>query len=539
MLDTINPQTLLSVEDLSVSFKQGNTCFEAVKNVSFSIDRGEILSLVGESGSGKSVTAFSILQLLPYPNAFHPSGSIRFFKQAESIELVQAHPQTLQKVRGNHISMIFQEPMMSLNPLHTIEKQISEVLMLHQTNLDTTQAREQTIELLNQVGIQQADKKCKAYPNEFSGGQRQRVMIAMALANKPELLIADEPTTALDVTLQAQILALLHQLQQEQGLSILLISHDLSLVKRFSHKVAVMHQGSLVEYQETQKLFAQPKHAYTQALLEATPTGEPITQTNSQPLFKAQALKVWFPIFKGIFKRIHEYVKAVDGISFTLKTRHTIGIVGESGSGKSTLALAALRLIESKGTLLFEGRDLSKVKKKELRHLRRCLQIVFQDPFASLNPRLSVGNIIAEGLQVHEKNLTLEVVDEKVKKVLQEVGIDPSTRHRYPHEFSGGQRQRIAIARALILKPKIIVLDEPTSALDRSVQAQVLNLLKQLQDRYDLSYLFISHDLQVVKSISHDVIVMYQGKVVEAGSAATVFSEPQHPYTQQLLEAAS
>lgn len=534
--DTSPQEPLLTVRDLSVTFNQGERQTEAVKSVSFDVNPGEILALVGESGSGKSVTAFSILQLLPYPIAQHPNGSIQF----EGTELVNAPHKTLLGLRGNKISMIFQEPMVALNPLHTLEKQISEVLYLHQ-GLDKTAARTRALELLNLVKLPNPEQKLSAFPNALSGGQRQRVMIAMALANQPKLLIADEPTTALDVTLQIEILNLLREIQRDAKMSILLITHDLNLVKRYADRVAVMEHGNLVEVAETQTLFSAPQHPYTQALLAAEPSGNPVTPASEDTptVFHAEDLKVWFPLYRGVFRRVYDYVKAVNGISFHLKPRQTLGVVGESGSGKSTLALAILRLIRSEGLIRYKDHTLSELGNKTMRPLRADLQMVFQDPFAALSPRMSVGQIIAEGLTLHQKHLSPAEMDEQVVAALKEVELDPETRFRYPHEFSGGQRQRIAIARALILKPKLIVLDEPTSALDRSIQVQVLSLLKNLQDRYDLTYIFISHDLSVVRAISHDLIVMHQGVVVESGPAQEIFAQPKHEYTQQLLSAAN
>ncbi|MEJ2681592.1 MAG: ABC transporter ATP-binding protein [Gammaproteobacteria bacterium] len=531
---SLSSEPLLHLQDLRVSFEHDGNEEEVVKGISLTINKGEILALVGESGSGKSVTAFSILQLLPYPQAKHPSGSIQF----ENTELINAEPETLRKLRGNRISMIFQEPMVALNPLHTLEKQIGEVLMLHQ-GLSRQEAKTRTVELLARVKLPNPDRLLNTYPNELSGGQRQRAMIAMAIANQPSLLIADEPTTALDVTLQAEILDLLHALQRHSAMSILLITHDLNLVKRFADRVAVMEKGVLVETADTQSLFSNPQQPYTQALLAAEPSGEPIplTDPSTPALLTVQDVKVWFPLYKGIFRRVYDHVRAVDGISFTLVPRQTIGIVGESGSGKSTLALALLRLIKSTGQITYKTHHLSALNNNKMRPLRAELQMVFQDPFASLSPRLSIRQIIAEGLTIHQPQLSTETIDQRVVEALKEVDLDPATRFRYPHEFSGGQRQRIAIARALILKPKIIILDEPTSALDRSIQVQIIQLLKDLQDRHDLSYLFISHDLSVIRAISHDVIVMHAGKVVESGPIQRVFADPQHAYTQQLLNA--
>jgi microcin C transport system ATP-binding protein len=530
------PETLLTVEDLSVTFQQGDRQTQAVKGISFNVNAGEILALVGESGSGKSVTAFSILQLLPYPLASHPNGSIRF----KGTELINAAPKTLLGLRGNQISMIFQEPMVALNPLHTLQKQLTEVLFLHQ-GLNKKAARARALELLTLVKLPDPEQKLTAYPSALSGGQRQRVMIAMALANEPKLLIADEPTTALDVTLQLEILNLLRSIQQQSAMSILLITHDLNLVRRYADRVAVMAQGQIVETAPTATLFETPNHPYTQALLAAEPDGNPVTPApeNTPAVFQAQDLKVWFPLYKGIFRRVYDYVKAVNGVSFSLKPRETLGVVGESGSGKSTLAMAILRLIKSTGKIEYRDQVLSDLNHRAMRPLRAELQMVFQDPFASLSPRMSVGQIIAEGLTIHQKQLSTAEIDARVVAALQEVELDPETRFRYPHEFSGGQRQRIAIARALILKPKLIVLDEPTSALDRSIQVQVLDLLKSLQNRYDLSYIFISHDLSVVRAISHHLLVMHEGIIVETGPAQKVFANPQHAYTQQLINAAN
>lgn len=525
-------QQLLSIEDLSVEFLSGETVQRAVNNISFSILKGETLALVGESGSGKSVTAHSILRLLPYPLARHPSGKIMY----QDKDLLAATPEYLRNVRGNRIAMIFQEPMSSLNPLHTIEKQINEILILHK-GMNAKQASVRTLELLKLVEIPNPAQRMNAYPHELSGGQRQRVMIAMALANEPQLLIADEPTTALDVTVQQTILELLSDLQERLGMSILLISHDLNLVRRVAHRVCVMRNGEIVEQAACAEIFRNPQHPYTQELLGAEPSGQPVPHSPSETLLETCDLRVWFPIKKGIFQRTADYIKAVDGVSFNLQRGQTLGVVGESGSGKSTLGLAILRLINSKGRILYAGQAIDSLSQKEVRPLRRDIQVVFQDPFGSLSPRMSVSDIIGEGLRIHKMG-DAQQQEQAIIAALQEVGLDPDTRHRYPHEFSGGQRQRIAIARALVLKPKLIVLDEPTSALDRTVQRQVVELLRNLQLKYNLTYVFISHDLAVVKALSHHLLVMRQGQVIEQGAAARIFAAPQHTYTQQLLAAA-
>ncbi|MDY0206675.1 MAG: ABC transporter ATP-binding protein [Pseudomonas sp.] len=525
-------QQLLSIEDLSVEFISGENVQRAVNNISFTINKGETLALVGESGSGKSVTAHSILRLLPYPIARHPSGKIIY----QGKDLLSATPSYLRKVRGDRIAMIFQEPMSSLNPLHSIEKQINEILMLHK-GMTAKQASARTLELLTLVEIKNPAQRMSSYPHELSGGQRQRVMIAMALANEPELLIADEPTTALDVTVQLTILELLKDLQERLGMSILLISHDLNLVRRVAHRVCVMRSGEIVEQASCAEIFSNPQHPYTQELLGAEPSGLPVPHTPCEILLETRDLRVWFPIKKGILQRTVDHVKAVDGISFTLQRGQTLGVVGESGSGKSTLGLAILRLIQSKGGIYYAGNAIDGLSQKQVRPLRRDIQVVFQDPFGSLSPRMSVSDIIGEGLQIHKMG-NAEEQEQAIIAVLKEVGLDPETRHRYPHEFSGGQRQRVAIARALVLKPKLILLDEPTSALDRTVQRQVVELLRHLQLKYNLTYVFISHDLAVVKALSHQLLVMRQGRVVEQGAAEDIFAAPQQDYTQQLLAAA-
>ncbi|PDT09363.1 ABC transporter ATP-binding protein [Rhizobium sp. M1] len=527
-------EPLLSVRDLSVAFHQGGETSLAVDRISFDIAKGEVVALVGESGSGKSVSANSILKLLPYPSASHPSGEVLF----KGKDLLKASERALREVRGNDITMIFQEPMTSLNPLHTIEKQIAEILALHQ-GITGQPARQRVLELLNQVGIREPEKRLKAYPHELSGGQRQRVMIAMALANRPELLIADEPTTALDVTVQAQILELLRQLKAAHGMSLLFITHDLGIVRKFADRVCVMTKGRIVETGTVEEVFANPKHDYTRHLLASEPRGEPPLADPSKPVvMEGSDIRVWFPIKAGLMRRVVDHVKAVDGIDLSLRAGQTLGVVGESGSGKTTLGLALTRLISSQGRIAFVGKDIAGYSFSEMRPLRNQLQIVFQDPYGSLSPRMSVGDIIAEGLKVHEQSLSAEERDQRVCWALEEVGLDPLTRWRYPHEFSGGQRQRIAIARAMVLKPRFVMLDEPTSALDMSVQAQVVDLLRDLQKKHDLAYLFISHDLKVVKALANDVIVMRFGKVVEQGPSSEIFRAPKDDYTKALMAAA-
>ena len=527
-------ETLLSVRDLSVAFHQGGNTSLAVDRVSFDIHRGEVVALVGESGSGKSVTANSILKLLPYPAASHPSGEVHFNGE----DLLKASDATLRAVRGNDITMIFQEPMTSLNPLHSIERQIGEILKLHQ-GIEGPPARAKILELLNQVGIREPEKRLAAYPHELSGGQRQRVMIAMALANRPELLIADEPTTALDVTVQAQILELLKKLKEEHGMSMLFITHDLGIVKKFADRVCVMTKGKIVETGPVEDIFSNPQHAYTRHLLAAEPRGEQRPADDSQPIvIEAEDVKVWFPIKAGFLRRVVDHVKAVDGIDLKLRAGHTLGVVGESGSGKTTLGLALTRLIASKGRIAFVGEDIAGHSFSEMRPLRSRMQIVFQDPFGSLSPRMSVADIVAEGLKVHEPSLSEAERDRRVASALEETGLDPATRWRYPHEFSGGQRQRIAIARAMVLKPEFVMLDEPTSALDMSVQAQVVELLRDLQIKHNLAYLFISHDLKVVRALANDIIVMRGGRVVEKGSAKDIIERPGEAYTKALMAAA-
>ena len=526
--------TLLSVRDLSVAFHQGGETSLAVDRISVDIKRGETVALVGESGSGKSVSANSILKLLPYPAASHPSGEILF----NGKDLLKASDDELRHVRGNDVTMIFQEPMTSLNPLHTIEQQIGEILEIHQ-DLKGAAARARTLELLEQVGIREAEKRLGAYPHQLSGGQRQRVMIAMALANRPELLIADEPTTALDVTVQAQILELLKSLKDEHGMSMLFITHDLGIVRKIADRVCVMTKGKIVETGPTAEIFANPQHAYTRHLLASEPRGEPPPSDASRPIvIEAKDMKVWFPIKAGFLRRVVDHVKAVDGIDLTLRAGQTLGVVGESGSGKTTLGLALTRLISSKGRIAFVGEDIDAHSFREMRPLRNRMQVVFQDPYGSLSPRMSIADIIGEGLKIHERALTDGERDQRVAAALEEVGLDPATRWRYPHEFSGGQRQRIAIARAMVLKPQFVMLDEPTSALDMSVQAQVVDLLRDLQRKHNLAYLFISHDLKVVRALANEVIVMRLGKVVEQGPAERIFEAPTEDYTKALMAAA-
>ena len=527
-------ETLLEVKDLSVAFAQGGRTTLAVDKVSFSINKGETLALVGESGSGKSVSALSILKLLPYPSASHPSGSIRF----KGAELLDADERDLMKVRGNDITMIFQEPMTSLNPLHTVERQIGEILELHQ-NLKGAAARARIVDLLGKVGIRDPETRLLDYPHQLSGGQRQRVMIAMALANNPDLLIADEPTTALDVTVQAQILKLLKELQAEFGMAMLLITHDLGIVRHMADKVVVMQRGKAVEQGDAKEIFANPKHAYTKLLLTAEPKGAPPPSDPSAPVvMETKNLKVWFPIKRGFFRKTVGHIKAVDGVDATVRQGQTLGVVGESGSGKTTLGLALLRLIRSEGPIVYMGKSIDGYNTAMMRPLRKEMQIVFQDPFGSLSPRLSIQQIVEEGLTVLGRTLSYEERRDIVAHALTEVGLDPATMDRYPHEFSGGQRQRIAIARALALEPKFIMLDEPTSALDMSVQAQIVDLLRALQAKHNLAYLFISHDLKVVRALANEVIVMRNGVTVESGPTAEVFSHPKTDYTKALIAAA-
>ena len=525
---------LLSISNLDVSFHQGETHTIAAKNVSLEVYAGETVALIGESGSGKSVTALSALQLLPYPTAQHSqSSSIRF----DSLELVQASEKTLRSIRGNKISMIFQEPMTSLNPLHTVEKQIGEVLFLHE-KLNKHQARGRVIELLDLVKIPNPNERLESYPHQLSGGQRQRVMIAMALANKPDLLIADEPTTAVDVTVQAQLLELLQSLQQQLGMAILLITHDLRVVSKMASRVYVMKQGEIVESGTVEATFSNPQHNYTRTLINSKPSGhpEPISPAAAEVVC-VESLRVWFPIKRGLFRKSVGYIKAVDDVNFSIKTGETLGLVGESGSGKSSLGMACLRLIDSSGNINIAKQKIDQLTQRALKPYRKNAQIVFQDPFGSLSPRMTIGQIISEGLVLHGLSKTPDALERMIENALAEVGLAAEMRHRYPHEFSGGQRQRISIARAIALKPKFIVLDEPTSALDLSIQAQIIELLRELQKKYAISYLFISHDLNVVKALAHRVMVMKEGKIVEEGSVERIFERPAHQYTKTLLAA--
>jgi len=532
-MDTIN-QPLLAVRDLSVEFHQRGRTTLAVDKVSFEIKRGECVALVGESGSGKSVSALSVLKLLPYPSASHPSGSIRF----KGREILDLSEQEMRGIRGSEISVIFQEPMTSLNPLHTIEGQIREIIQLHHPT-SNVKARERTLELLTQVGIPDPETRLSSYPHQLSGGQRQRVMIAMALANKPDLLIADEPTTALDVTVQAQILALLADIRARVGMSLLFITHDLGIVRRIADTVCVMKGGKIVEHGPVEEVFSNPKHPYTTELLAAEPKPDPAPPQPQAPVvMSADDLKVWFPIKRGLMRKTVGHIKAVDGVSIAVRKGETLGVVGESGSGKTTLGLALLRLISSDGPIVFLGKDIQGLRFKDMLPFRRDMQIVFQDPFGSLSPRMSVGDIIGEGLSVHQPKLSRDEREARVVKALQDVGLDPETRFRYPHEFSGGQRQRISIARAVVLEPDFIVLDEPTSALDMLFQAQMVDLLRELQRKRDLTYMFISHDLRVVASLASHLIVMRGGKVVEEGAAAGLFKNPKTEYTRALFAAA-
>jgi microcin C transport system ATP-binding protein len=534
MNEASNDAPLLSVRDLSVAFGHDPATPRAVDRVSFDIRRGETLALVGESGSGKSATALSVMRLLPYPTASHPCGAVLFKGQ----DLMQLTERAMRRVRGGDITIVFQEPMTSLNPLHTIENQIGEVLLLHK-GIAGARARARTIELLTQVGIPDPKSRLQSLPHQLSGGQRQRVMIAMALANEPDLLIADEPTTALDVTVQAQILKLLKDLQTRLGMAILFITHDLGIVRKVADRVCVMKLGKIVEEGAVETVFSNPQHPYTRELLAAEPKGEPAPlNPHGEIMIRTDDLKVWFPIKRGVLRQVVGHVKAVDGVSIEVRRGETLGIVGESGSGKTTLGLALLRLISSDGPIVFMGNALQGLKFKEMRPFRRHMQIVFQDPYGSLSPRMPVADIIAEGLQIHQPQLNRTERDERVVRALIDVGLDPDTRFRYPHEFSGGQRQRIAVARAIVLEPTFVVLDEPTSALDMVIQAQIVDLLRDLQQRKMLTYLFISHDLKVVAALASKLIVMQGGKVVEEGPAAEIFARPQSPYTRALFSAA-
>jgi microcin C transport system ATP-binding protein len=527
-------EPLLSVRDLSIAFGQGERQALAVDRISFDIKKGETLALVGESGSGKSATALSIMKLLPYPAASHPSGQVMFKGQ----DLLGLTERKIREIRGADITIIFQEPMTSLNPLHTIERQIGEILLLHR-GLAGKEARDRIIELLTQVGIPNPAQRLKAYPHQLSGGQRQRVMIAMALANEPDLLIADEPTTALDVTVQAQILKLLKELQGRLGMAMLFITHDLGIVRKIADRVCVMKDGKIVEQNNVADIFKSPQHPYTRALLAAEPRPQAVPPNPSGKIVvKTDDLKVWFPIRRGVMRKTVGFIKAVDGVSVEVRQGETLGVVGESGSGKTTLGLAILRLISSDGPIVFMGNALQGLRFKQMRPYRRHMQIVFQDPYGSLSPRMSVSDIIQEGMWIHQPHIPRHECEQRVIQALQDVGLDPESRHRYPHEFSGGQRQRIAVARAIVLEPNFVVLDEPTSALDMLIQAQMVDLLCALQKRHDLTYMFISHDLRVVAAMSSQLMVMREGKVIETGAAATLFKSPQSAYTKALFAAA-
>ena len=525
---------LLKVENLSVAFRQDGHETLVADRVSFEIKKGETVALVGESGSGKSVSALSILKLLPYPAASHPSGRVLF----KGRDLLALSENDIRAVRGNEISMVFQEPMSSLNPLHTIERQIAEVLSVHR-GLSNTAARKRVIELLADVGIPDPAARLSAYPHQLSGGQRQRVMIALALANEPDLFIADEPTTALDVTVQAQILKLLKELQRRLNMAMLFITHDLGIVKKVAERVCVMRAGKIVEQGQVAELFARPQHEYTKALIAAEPKGEPPPPHPGAPIMvSTDNLRIWFPVRRGLLRRTIGHIKAVDGVTIAIRRGETLGVVGESGSGKTTLGLALLRLISSEGPIVFMGKSVQGLRFRAMRPLRREMQVVFQDPYGSLSPRMSIADVVGEGLRVHYPNISAAERDARVVSALQDVGIDPETRHRYAHEFSGGQRQRIAVARAMVLEPTFVVLDEPTSALDMLVQAQIVDLLRALQQKHDLTYLFISHDLKVVAALASQVVVMRHGKVMEQGLAKELFARPKTDYTRALLAAA-
>lgn len=524
---------LLSIDDLSIDFTSGNTVTHAVRHVSFEVFKGETLALVGESGSGKSVTALSIGRLLP-ATAVYAGGEVRL----KGREMLTVSETDLRQIRGDTVGFVFQEPMTSLNPLHTISRQIAEIIQAHK-GIGKEETRQRVINLLELVGIREPEKRLTAYPHELSGGQRQRVMIAMALANEPDLLIADEPTTALDVTVQAQVLSLLDKIQKDMQMTVLLISHDLEVVRKVADRVVVMYQGKIIETAFTNELFNAPKHDYTRRLIEVAPSGQPVERVKGAPVLLAtEAVNVHFPIKKGIFKRTVDYIRAVDDVSIEIRQGESLGVVGESGSGKSTLAFSILRVLkEAKGIIRFGDLRLDTSSKREMRSLRRKIQVVFQDPFGSLSPRLPVEQIIAEGLNIHGIG-DVQEREAMVIQAMQDVGLEPQLRHRYPHEFSGGQRQRIAIARALVLKPQLIILDEPTSSLDRTVQFQVIKLLRDLQVQYNLSYMFITHDLKLVRTLCHTVIVMKEGRIIEAGDTQRIFDQPQKTYTRELLQAA-
>ena len=522
---------IISVRNLSIGFQNKKTKTEVVKSISFDIPKGKTVALVGESGCGKTVTALSLLKLLPYPSAFHKTGKIIYNKQ----NILNSKRVSIEKIRGKNISAIFQEPMTSLNPLHTIEKQINEILIIH-NKISKNEASKKTFELLKQVGLEKIANRPKAYPHELSGGQRQRVMIAMSIANKPDLLIADEPTTALDVTVQTQILDLMQKIQKEMNMSILFISHDLSLVKKIADYVCIMKDGVIVEKGLKKLIFSKPKHKYTQTLISSKIKKRKIHLNKKNTILKVKNLKVWFPIKKGILRKTVNFVKAVDSISFDLKKKETLGVVGESGSGKTSLVLSILKLINANGDILFDKKNLKNIHNTTMKNLRKEMQIVFQDPFSSLSPRMTIEEIVSEGLDIHEKNLSKKLRKNKIIQILNEVGLNYDDIHnRFPHEFSGGQRQRISIARALILNPKLLILDEPTSALDVTIQNQILELLNNLQEKFNLSYIFISHDMKVIKAMADNIIVLKNGKIIEKGKNKDIFKKPKQKYTKQLL----
>ena len=525
-------ENLISIKNLSVGFQSQNKKTNVVHSISFDIPKGKTIALVGESGSGKTVTALSILKLLPYPAAFHSSGEIIYNKQ----NLLNMSDKNIQKIRGKNITTIFQEPMSSLNPLHTIEKQVNEILMIH-SSISYTEATTKTKKLLSQVGLENISERIKVYPHELSGGQRQRVMIAMSIANNPDLLIADEPTTALDVTVQSQILDLIQSIQQQMGMSILFISHDLAVVKKIADYVCIMKDGEFVEKNFTENIFSNPQHSYTKELILSQTKKRVFGNYGDNSILQINELKVWYPITKGILRRTIDYVKAIDSLNFNLKLKQTLGIVGESGSGKTSLVLAILKLISSKGNIIFDNQNLNKINKIKMKNLRREIQIIFQDPFSSLSPRMTIQQIISEGLEIHHRQLSKDEKTDKVKTIIKEVGLNYEDIHqRFPHEFSGGQRQRIAIARALILQPKLLILDEPTSALDVSIQNQILEMLNYLQKKFDLSYIFISHDMNIIKAMSDYILVLKNGKIIEEGNAEEVFMKPKTEYTQKLIQ---
>jgi microcin C transport system ATP-binding protein len=529
----VTGEPLLQVRDLSVSFRSEGREVPAVRNVSFDLAKGETLALVGESGSGKTSVAMAVLQLLPYPTAFHPSGSIRFGKQ----ELVGTSETTMQRLRGSRMALIPQEPLTALNPLHRVERQIAEAMRLHRPGIGNAECHGRVLELLRLVGVRDPTRRMRSYPHELSGGQRQRVMIAMALANEPDLLIADEPTTALDVTIQAQVLELLHDLRERLGMAMLLITHDLGVVRKMADRVCVMSEGEVVESGASDAVFERPAHAYTRRLIAAVPKGRPLAVPGERAaLVETDDLRVWFPVRRWLGPP-KDFVRAVDGVSISIPRGHTLGVVGESGSGKTTLGLALLRIQRSEGQITFDGERIDTRNYKAMRPLRRRMQIVFQDPFASLSPKMTVRQIVGEGLPIHRPELSPHERSLATVRILDEVGLGESVLDRYPHEFSGGQRQRIAIARAMILNPDLVVLDEPTSALDMSVQGQIIELLRELQARHRLTYVFISHDLKVVRALAHELLVMKGGQVVEQGPADDVFDHPRCDYTRELISA--